>query len=80
MSISYEKSLTLSQWILRNFHYFHYHGSLFFLPWKATLHLALLSRRNFGARSLNRENSERPIDVFSANEHIEHFACILIGL
>ena len=44
--------------ISRNFRSFPYHCTLFFIPMKATLHLASSSGRNFGTKSLNRENSE----------------------
>ena len=43
--------------ISRNFRSFPYHCTLFFIPMKATLHLASSSGRNFGTKSLNRENS-----------------------
>ena len=36
----------------------HQHGSLFFIPIRATSLLASFSRRNFGTRSLKSENSE----------------------
>ena len=38
--------------------HFQYHGTSFFTPTKAISHLASLSRRYFGTRLLNRENSE----------------------
>ena len=43
--------------ISRNFRSFLYHCTLFFIPMKATSHLASSSGRNFGTKSLNRENS-----------------------
>ena len=42
--------------ISRNFRSFLYHCTLFFIPMKATSHLASSSGRNFGTKSLNREN------------------------
>ena len=44
--------------ISRNLRSFLYHCTLFFIPMKATSHLASSSCRNFGTRSLNRQNSE----------------------
>ena len=35
-----------------------HHGTLLFIPKRTTSHLASSARRNFGTRSLNRENSE----------------------
>ena len=43
--------------ISRNFRTFLYHCTLFFIPMKATTHLASSSGRNFDTKSLNRENS-----------------------
>ena len=40
------------------FFHFHHQGTLLFIPNRATSHLASSSRRNFGTRSLNNENSE----------------------
>ena len=43
--------------ISKNFRSFLYHCTLFFIPMKATSHLASSSGRNFDTKSLNRENS-----------------------
>ena len=45
-------------WFREIFPHFYYHSSLFCVLMRTTLHLASSSRRNFGTRSLNRENSE----------------------
>ena len=40
------------------FFHFHHHDSLFVVPTRTTSHLVSSLHRNFGTRSLNRENSE----------------------